>query len=173
MKKLVNLRYKEILEYILNSKELSEKFNDRLVDNEMWYVGEVIKCFPTSAIDFQVGVYNNNNFFRVLNNDKFLEGVENCIETYGASSVIETKLEQCKNLVNTNLYNYHVKELGKLFFEKEILSNIKYAEELSMLIYNKDHTNQLLIDRVDDFIDVIEDIYINNDGKLCKLQYIA
>jgi hypothetical protein len=109
----------------------------------------------------------------VLNNDKFLEGVENCIETYGASSVIETKLEQCKNLVNTNLYNYHVKELGKLFFEKEILSNIKYAEELSMLIYNKDHTNQLLIDRVDDFIDVIEDIYINNDGKLCKLQYIA
>jgi hypothetical protein len=172
MKKLVSLSHAEILPYILNSKELSEKFEERICDCEMSYLEEKLNCFINGSVNYCYGVYNNNNYFRVVDNFEFLNGVQNCINMYGASLIVENKFEQCKKLVESNLFDYHIKELGRLFFKEEILKDIEYLEDISYKITNKECDNQLLIDRVEDFIDEIEDVYINSENKLCTTKYL-
>lgn len=172
MKKLVTLSHAEILPYILNSKELSEKFDERICDCEMSYLEEKMNCFVNGSVKYSYGVYNDNNYFRVVDNSEFLNGVEKCIDMYGASLVVENKFEQCKKLVNTNLFDYHIKELGRLFFKEEILKDIEYLEDISYKITNKEYDNQLLIDRVEDFTDEIEDVFINSENKLCEMKYL-
>lgn len=172
MKKLVSLSHAEILPYILNSKELSEKFDERICDCEMSYLEEKMNCFVNGCVKYSYGVYNDNNYFRVVDNSEFLNGIEKCIDMYGASLVVENKFEQCKKLVNTNLFDYHIKELGRLFFKEEILKDIEYLEDISYKITNKEYDNQLLIDRVDDFTDEIEDVFINSENKLCTMKYL-
>ena len=172
MKKLVTLSHAEILPYILNSKELSEKFEERICDCEMMYLEEKMNCFTSGSINYCYGVYNDNNYFRVVDNFEFLNGVQKCIDMYGASLVVENKFKQCEKLVESNLFDYHIKELGRLFFKEEILKDIEYLEDISYKITNKEYDNQLLIDRVEDFTDEIEDVYINSKNKLCTTKYL-
>ena len=172
MKKLVTLSNEEILKYILDSHELSERFEKCICDCEMLYLEDKINCFSSGSINYCYGVYNDNNYFRVADNFKFLNGVQNCINMFGASLVVENKFEQCKKLVDSNLFDYHIKELGRLFFKKEILEDIEYLEDISYKITNKEYDNQLLIDRVEDFTDEIEDVYINSENKLCTMKYL-
>ena len=172
MKKLVTLSNKEILKFILDSHELSERFEKRICDCEMLYLEDKINCFSSGSINYCYGVYNDNNYFRVADNFKFLNGVQNCINNFGASLKVENKFEQCKKLVESNLFEYHIKELARLFFREEILKDIEYLEDISYKITNKEYDNQLLIDRVEDFIDYIEDVYVNSENKLCTIKYL-
>lgn len=172
MKKLVSLSDKEILKYILNSNELSDRFEKRICDCEMWYLEDKINCFKSGSIKYCYGAYNNNNYFKVVDNFEFLNGVQNCINMFGASLIVENKFKQCKKLVESNLFEYHIKELARLFFREEILKDIEYLEDISYKITNKEYDNQLLIDRVDEFTSEIEDVYVNSENKLCTIKYL-
>jgi hypothetical protein len=172
MKKLVSLSHAEILPYILNSKELSERFDKLICDDEMWFLEDKIRCFPPNSINYCFGCYNDNNYFKIVDYTEFFNGIENYIGFYGASLKVENKFEQCKKLVNTNLFEYHLRELARLFFKEEILNEIDYLEDISYKITNKEYNNQLLIDRVEDFIHCIEDVYINSENKLCTIKYL-
>ena len=75
MKRLVALSNKEILKHILNSKKLSERFEERICDCEMMYLEEKMSCFTSGSVKYCYGAYNNNNYFRVVDNFEFLNAL--------------------------------------------------------------------------------------------------
>jgi hypothetical protein len=176
MKKLTSLTNEQVLELVLASDKLKEKFESYIIDVEFDYLEEKIRCFPQGTIRYSYGVYNNDNYLRIIENKEidFLYGVEKSINDYGGTEKLTTLLKQCEKLRGTNLFNYHIRKLCGMFFQEEIMDTIKHLEDLSYKIYLQDSKNEFLIDWIDAFCEsgLIDGVYVNNENKLCQMDYL-
>ena len=172
MKKLLSFSQEYILNKVLNSKELSEKFDNCISDNTMYYVSDKLACFCHNAVDYSIGVYNPN-YFRVKDANKFLFGVYKSISSFCSSKKLEQLYNLCEKLKErgSNLYEYHVTKLAQMYFEQELEQDVKYAEDLSFAIYQKDETNKELLFQLENFEWTIDNIYVDNAGNLCYMKY--
>ena len=172
MKKLLSFPKEYILNKVLNSKELSEKFNDCIYDVQMDYVNEKLECFSYYAVDYSIGVYNPN-YFRVKDADEFLIDVFKSIRNFGSSEELEKLCNLCKKLQErgSNLYKHHVYKLAEMYFKQELEQNVKYAEDLSFAIYQKDETNKDLLFQLENFEWELDKIYVDSQDKLCYMKH--
>ena len=172
MKKLTSLSYDEILNFVLGSKKLREKFDIYVYDCEIDYVYEKLECFG-KCIDYRLGVYNRNYFVVIEGmEEEFLYSVEKSIRSFCSSTKLRVLVQKCNKLINTNLFKYKVHELCELYFKEELLPIIRDIENASFAIYNKIVT-PFLLDYIEGFSDFyLDDIYINSENKLVKMEYI-
>lgn len=172
MKKLVSLSNKEILNYVMSSKELREKFDKYISDCEMSWIGEKTDCFRGNAANWSLGVFSYN-YFEVNNCDKFVDGVEQSLSCFGGTEQLEKLLKQCKRLWGTNLYEYMVGKLCDMYYEQELKPIIDWLEKASMYIYDEEANNDLL-SYLDCFADCcLRDIWINDKNQMVRRALIA
>lgn len=172
MKKLITLPDKEILSYVMSSKELRSKFEEYVSESEMNWIGEKTDCFRGGAADWSLGAYSYN-YFDVKNYDKFVDGVSESIRCFGGTEQLEKRLNQCKHLWGTNLYEYMVGKLCEMYYEQELKPIIDWIEKVSMHIYNEE-ANDDLLDYLDCFADCyLDDIYLNDKNQMIRREVIA
>jgi hypothetical protein len=81
MKKLVSLSNKEILNHVMSSKTLREKFDEYINRCEMDWIGEKLGCFSFRGADWSIGAYNHN-YLNVKECDEFVASVEKSISYF-------------------------------------------------------------------------------------------
>lgn len=172
MKKLLSFPQEYILNKVLNSKELSEKFDNCISDVAMTYVSEKLACFSRYAVDYSIGVYNPN-YFRVKDAGEFLFGVYKSISSFGSTKKLEQLYNLCEKLKErgSNLYEYHVTKLAQMYFEQELKQEVEYAEDLSFAIYQKDEANKELLFQLENFEYKLDNIYVDSQERLCYIKH--
>ena len=166
MKALNTLPDKEILKAIYSSQELSETLREYIQDTEIYWLDEKLNCFK-SGIDYSIGFYNHN-YFHVVGYNGFLEGVYKSIRSFGATEKLEKLYYQCEKLRGTNLFDYKINQLAKLYFEEELQSIIKHVEDVTYQIHCKDMN--LDFDLECFAYNRLEGIYVNDKGELLSIK---
>lgn len=172
MKKLVSLSNKEILNYVMSSKELRENLDEYISRCEMDWVGEKLACFSYRGADWSIGAYNHN-YLRVRDCDEFVASVEKSISYFDCTEQLRKLVKQCKRLWGTNLYDYMVGKLCDMYYEQELKPIVEWMEKCSYYIYNED-ANDDLLDYIDCFADsYLDDIYLNDKNEMVRRTLIA
>lgn len=174
MKKLYSLSREELMHHIMLSKRLSEKFENYITACEMDWIEQRLALFRKygNAADWSIGAYNRN-YLRVKDADAFLYSVEDSIEEFGATSKLMKLAKQCNKLRGSNLFEYQVEKLCNLYFEEELLSITEHIEGCCYDIYCKKETERLF-DYLECFADhQIDDIYVNSNNELVRLDYVV
>ena len=169
MKKLNNIKDdKDLLLLIYSSKQLREDFDTYLQDTEMYWVSDVLNHFKESLRDWSIGFYNNN-YIRVKDCDE----LKFCYEAESMGKECDDKItklaSKCVKLYETNLFEYHFKQLKEAVLEW-FNSIAKYVEDLSFKIYKKE-VDERLFDYVECYRYGIDHLYITNDNKIVSLKY--
>lgn len=174
MKKLIKLSQKEILHRIMESKRLREKFNSYIDDCEMNWLGEKVACFHKyrGAADWSLGAYNQS-YLHVKDASAFLYAVEECIESYGCTENLRKQVEKCAKLRGCNLFEWNVTQMAQVFYEEELMHIEKHIEDCGYDIHCQNETDRLL-DYVEMFSEhYLDDIYIDSQNRLVRLDYIS
>ena len=174
MKKLMNLSNAEILHYVMGSKRLREKFENYIHESEMEWVSEKLAVFNKykgALRDWSIGAYNQD-YLRMGDPHAVLYAIEDSRDYFGASDRVEKKIAMCNKLRGTNLFEHHVRHLLDLYYEDELRPITKWIEDCSYDIYIGEESERLL-DYVEIFAERIDDIYVNNEDKLVRMDYVA
>lgn len=174
MKRLTDFNNKEILHYIMQSERLRDMLGNYIHESEMDWIGEKMSVFKKrrGCADLSIGTYQHS-YLSVLKPYEFLMACEDSYKCFGASGREMRKIEQCKKLVGTNLFNHCVNQLCEIHFEDEFQEIIKHIEDCMYDIYIKDETDRLL-DYIDCFADCnIDDIFVKDNGELVRLDYVC
>ena len=173
MKKLASLSNKEILEFVLTSSVLREKFDTYIYDCEMSYINEKLSCFNRS-VDYSLDTYSRN-YFKVKNGNEedFLYSIEKSISMFEASEKLKALVQKCHNVSNNETFKSNIDELCELYYHEELEPIIKNIEACSLAIYNKDITSSIFGYYIECFADnYLNKIYVNSENKLVKLEYL-
>ena len=170
MKKLLSFQDEYILKQVLNSDELRQKFDDCTINNAWSFIDDKLRCFERGCIDYEIS-FCSYNYFKVKNAIEFLIGVRKSIDCFGRTERLEKQCSLCEKLENSNLFNYHINKLCDMYYEEELKSVIDDANDLSYAIYEKDEKNEKLQFQLDNFKWAIDNIYVNNAGRLCYIKY--
>lgn len=174
MKKLMNLSNAEILHYVMGSERLREKFDNYIYESEMEWVSEKLSVFNKykgALRDYSIGAYCQD-YLCMGDPYAVLYAIEDSRDYFGASERVMKKIAMCDKLRGTNLFEHHVRHLLDLYYEDELRPIIKNIEDCSYDIY-RGVESIFLLDYVEMFIGYIDDIYINSDGELVRLDYVA
>lgn len=175
MKKLVKLSDAEILHYVMGSNRLREKFDRYISDSEMDWVSQklaIFKKYEGALCDWSIGAYNQD-YLRMGDPYGVLYAIEDSRDYFGASERVMNKIAMCNKLRGTNLFAYHVRHLLDLYYEDELRTITKWIEDCSYDIYCCEESERLL-DYVELFADChLDDIYINAEDQLVRMDYVA
>ena len=174
MRKLNELNRKELVKVFENNSKLREKvFNDMFENADFWN-GEYLDCWKRGAISYSIG-WDRGTFFRILNEDLFLDGLEKAQKDFGflADQYNET-IKYCRELVERfdNIsYNLSMENeermrnrIDELLEELENACYKRFMEEYEYC-FDTDNQKEYFIDffsseRLD------ENFYINEDFEL-------
>ena len=173
MKKLASLSNKEILEFVLTSSVLREKFDIYIYNCEMEYINEKLSCFNQS-VDYILDIYSRN-YFKVKNGNEedFLYSIEKSISMFEASEKLKALVQKCHDVSNSETFKSNIYELCELYYHEELEPIIKNIEACSTAIYNKDITSSIFEYYIECFADnYLNKIYANSENKLVKLEYL-
>ena len=173
MKKLASLSNKEILEFVLSSSVLREKFDTYIYDCEISYINEKLSCFNQS-VDYSLDTYSRN-YFKVKNGNEgdFLYSIEKSISMFEASEKLKALVQKCYNISYSETFKSKIDELCELYYHEELEPIIKNIEACSTAIYNKDITSPFFDYYIECFADnYLNKIYVNSENKLVKLEYL-
>ena len=134
MKRFKDLTFEELKEIVSRDKKLREKFNDYIQTTEMLWIEDKLSCIEDSLSNWSIGFYSQN-FLSVKDYEIFVFGVEKSVQMFGASEKLTKKLSQCLKLLRTNLFEFHAKQLAKLYMEEEIQSTCDYVEDCSQELF--------------------------------------
>ena len=134
MKKFSELTYEQFEEIVNRSKKLRDELDNYIQDTEMYWLEEKLNCVNDSLEKWSVGFFNQN-FIRVRDYESFVDGVEESVKCYGSSERLEKKLQQCKKLRGTNLFEYESEKLKELYFKEELQVICDYTEDACYELY--------------------------------------
>ena len=156
------------LAVVLGSQTLREKFENKVWEDESFWMDEKLSCFERGSIDYEYGLCCYS-WIRVKSDWEALRGVEEAIRTFGADTKVERLAKQTRRLYESNLFPYMVEKLVQAWFESEILYAIKYVEDVGYAIYMEDaaKVEELAGDSFDLFIEngYLDDYY-EEDGAI-------
>jgi len=173
MKKLASLSNKEILEFVLSSSVLRERFDIYIYNCEMSYINEKLSCFNQSVV-YSLDTYSRN-YFKVKNGNEedFLYSIEKSISMFEASEKLKALVQKCHNISNSETFKSKIDEICELYYHEELEPIIKNIEACSTAIYNKDITSPIFDYYIECFADnYLNKIYVNSENKLVKLEYL-
>lgn len=151
---------------ILDSKKLSERFEDWIHTCEMDdYIGDKLREFTPRAAEWSVGTYSPS-YISVRDSRLFIDCVQNSISFYGGSNRLEKLAKQCDKLRDSNLFDYMVEKLCEVYFDDEIQPTIDYVEDCGYAIYCKDADDAKLADALDCFLANFGDDYYVENGQV-------
>ena len=166
MKKIANFDDKFILEKIYESKKLSDNFAMYIEECEMDYIHDILSCFSGCHYSF---ILYGANFLEVTDSSNFLHGVEKAIRSFGGTNQMEKLLFTANKLKGNNLFNYKVEELKDVVFDW-INGICDYTEKVIYKMYKKEIDNDV-INYLECFVmNFLDDVYVNSQNKLVRLE---
>lgn len=170
MKKLSKCSTEQALAIVLNSKHLSQLFENRILEEEFDYLSDKIHCFPRGSVDYSYGVCSPS-WMTVNHPSDFMIGVVRSIQSFGGSERLKKLVEYTERLEGTNLYEHYVEKVCSLYFKEEFLSTIEWLEDIGMRIYNKDDKDPELLEQLSNKIDcdMFDDVYVNGSGESVRM----
>ena len=113
MKILNNMSEKEIKMEIENNNDLREKLIDISIENDMYYIHEIMDTLKEGLNDYSIGFYNNN-YIKVNDYLKLIDSCMNCQQNYGIFYDEEINLFKKGKVLNERI-EYHNNCEGKQF----------------------------------------------------------
>ena len=165
----------QALAVVVGSQTLREKFSSYVWESENDYIQDKLSCFDRGAISYCYGVCSHC-YAEMRDAWGALRGVEESIESFGASTKVEKLARQARRLANSNLFDYMAQKLLGAWYESEIIEVVRYVENLDYAIYLEDAAavENLAGDHFDCFLENGGlDGYFEEGGRLYQTMAIA
>lgn len=140
--RLKDLPADEILERVLESDKLREKFEAAVQEYEMGYISDILDCFGTRCADYSIGIYNRNYFY-CTDASEFVCRAREMADMYGASEKTLKVLARAEKLRGTNLFEHYADKLAECV-ESDLCEYARAIEDLSYDIDCRNATPTLL-----------------------------
>lgn len=165
MKKFNELSREEFCNIVKNSKELCEELYERISDTEMDFIDEKISTISDGLKNWSIGRCNNN-YLLIGDASAFLEGVKESIEIFGGSDRLKKAVNHCSKLEETNLFEFHVERLSKLYLKEELQPICDYINDCYDETHGYGEFGKLIGDYFDIFLDYVGE-YLYDDENKC------
>jgi hypothetical protein len=167
MKKFSDMEINEVIDVINDSKELRDMLDQYIQETECDWLGDLLHCFKSGAVDYSIGFFDHN-YFTVKDNDLFLEGVCKSHDSYGLTVKGEKLLHLCEKLQGTNLFGYWCGKLAEQYYKDELKSMVDYVEDASYELYCGS-VGEKSMNYVDCFVDNVIGNYLYDEE--CETYY--
>lgn len=151
--KLLDLKPDQFLAVCYTSKNLTDAIDKEIGESWERDIEELIFEYLRAehgAADWSFGMYSPCHL-TVKDADKFLDAIAAKVKNVCATNEVVASVKHCEALraANSNLWRYTVENELKEAVYNEAKGYCDWYEEMSMAVYNKDNTNQNLLEYVE------------------------
>jgi hypothetical protein len=152
MKKLKDLTGEQLKVVYHKNDILKQMAENEYKEGGFDFIREKILKLKKGFLDYNFGLYEYNNFFKINKNVDLIEIIENYIDDFSASVQIFKMMENKENEI----------EIFSLLVKEEIIEDIKYLEDVS--------DGELYDYFMENIVDYLDNFYINEKGILIEIK---
>lgn len=154
--RVLDLKPDQFLAVCYTSKKLTDAIDKEIGESWERDIEELIFDYlrgEHGAADWSFGMYSPCHL-TVKDADKFLDAIAAKVKSVCATNEVIASVKHCEALraANSNLWRYTVENELKEAVYNEAKGYCDWYEEMSMAVYNKDATNQNLLEYVENEI---------------------
>ena len=137
MERIIDLNLDKFGEVVTKNETLRTMFSQRIYEGEVHgYLRDKLECFENGTLNWELSLISPS-FVRMYEGKEHevLNGIEKSASIYGCTTNLQKRINQCRKLKWTNLFNYHVKNLLSQYVEEEIMDVMEWIEEMDYELY--------------------------------------